>query len=271
MFDSAEQNGAIRHLRPRIAPPLLSVEDLSLWFGGKQALRHVSMTVPKSGVIALVGASGCGKSSMLKCFSRMHDGLRDMKMTGRIRMAGRDISGDDIDLHRHRRRFGWVGQRPNPFVASVFQNVAYGALVHGVVDGRRDVEDHIERCLRRAMLWDEVKDKLHTANAFDLTIGQQQQLCIARALANAPEVLLMDQPSDALDTCEANVIEAAIRDLGQDHAVIVTIEAVTQARRLSDITAFFDQGELVETGPTADLFLRPADPRTRNFISGALG
>jgi phosphate transport system ATP-binding protein len=259
------------HAPRRNAPPLMTIEDLSLFYGEKQALKDVSFELYPSEILAFIGPSGCGKSTALKCLNRMHDDTRGVRITGRIRMDGLDIQALEIDPPVHRRRFGWVAQKPNPFPATIWENVAYGARIHGLMKGRAELADHVENCLRRAHLWDEVKDELFRKDGTALSGGQQQRLCIARALATQPDVMLMDEPTGSIDPIATAKVEDLMMDLRQDHSVVVVTHSMMQARRIADRVAYFHLGELLELGPTEEVFTNAVNPRARAFIAGKFG
>jgi len=226
-------NGAPR----RNTQPILSVRNLSLHYGDKQALDDVSFDLYPNEILAFIGPSGCGKSTALKCLNRMHDDTRDVHIDGTILMQGQDIHGPDIDPPLHRRRFGWVAQKPNPFPISIYENVAYAARLHGLVPTRAALKAHVEQCLRRAGLWDEVADDLFRKSGTDLSGGQQQRLCVARALATQPEVLLMDEPTGSIDPIATARIENLLLELKQDHAVVIITHSMAEARRIADRVA----------------------------------
>lgn len=255
----------------RNAPPIISVENLSLYYDTKQALKDVSFDVYANEILAFIGPSGCGKSTALKCLNRMHEEARGVRIEGRITMGGQDIHGCDVDPPEHRRRFGWVAQKPNPFPTSIWENVAYGARIHGLTPCRADLAAHVEDCLKRAHLWDEVKEVLHTQTGTALSGGQQQRLCIARALATKPDVMLMDEPTGSIDPIATGHIEELIRDLRLDHSVVVITHSMMGARRLADRVAFFHLGELLEIGPADQFFAAPRHPVARAFIDGRVG
>ena len=257
------------HLRN--APPVLTAERVSFWYGAAQALDAVSLDVFPGEILAFIGPSGCGKSTMLKCFNRMHDDLREARMEGRITLEGVDIHGPEIDPPMLRRRFGWVAQKPNPFPMSVYDNVAYGARIHGLAETRGELDAIVESCLRRADLWDEVKDGLHRLDGLELSGGQQQRLCIARALSTDPEVLLMDEPTGSIDPIATARVEELMDQLRQDHAIVIVTHSMMEARRVADRVAFFHLGRLVEIGATEDIFLRPRTDLCRRFIEGKIG
>lgn len=268
MLDQIE---TIHHAAHRNSPPIIEVDNVNLWYGDTHALKNVSFDLHPQEILAFIGPSGCGKSTALKCLNRMHDDTRGVRITGTIRMDGTDIHSPDIDPPLHRRKFGWVAQKPNPFPMTVFENVAYGARLHGLVQDKADLEMHVEDCLRRAMLWNEVKDDLHGTSGTDLSGGQQQRLCIARALGTKPDVLLMDEPTGSIDPVATAQIEELMVTLRQDHAVVVVTHSMMQARRIADRVAYFRLGALVEIGPTERIFETPRDPRVAAFIAGKFG
>ncbi|MEM8632510.1 MAG: phosphate ABC transporter ATP-binding protein [Pseudomonadota bacterium] len=252
-------------------PPLIEVSGLNLWYGDTQALIDVDFDLYPGEILAFIGPSGCGKSTALKCLNRMHDATRGVRIAGRIRMNGTDIHDSRIDPPVHRRRFGWVAQKPNPFTRSIWDNVAYGARLHGLFSKEADLVTHVEGCLRRAGLWDEVADEVHTKSGVDLSGGQQQRLCIARALSTKPDVLLMDEPTGSIDPIATERIEALMKDLSRDHAIVIITHSMAQAARIADRVAYFHLGRLLEIGPTEQVFKRPRTPEAQDFISGALG
>lgn len=255
----------------RNAAPVMQVEDLNLWYGEKHALKDVSFELYPREVLAFIGPSGCGKSTVLKCLNRMHDGTRDVRITGSIRFEGRDIFDPDLDPPRYRRHFGWVAQKPNPFPRSIYENVAYGARIHGLMRNRAEMDAHVESCLRRAHLWDEVKDNLHSMEGTGLSGGQQQRLCIARALATEPEVLLMDEPTGSIDPIATAKVEELMMTLKKEQSVVVITHSMMEARRVADRVAYFHLGELREIGPTERMFTAAMDPQARAFIQGKFG
>ena len=251
--------------------PRMIIRDLTLCYGEKQALKGVSFDLYPQEVLAFIGPSGCGKSTALKCLNRMHDGLRDVRIEGRISFDGTDIHGPEIDPPIYRRRFGWVAQKPNPFPWSIYENVAYGARIHGLTRSKAEMARHVETCLRRAGLWDEVKDTLHSKVGTDLSGGQQQRLSIARALATQPDVLLMDEPTGSIAPVATALIEDLMVELKQDHAVVVITHSMAQARRIADRVAYFHLGRLLEVAPTEMLFTMPQTPEARAFVEGRTG
>ena len=250
--------------------PLISVRDLSLWYGQKQALKNVSFDLYPNEALAFIGPSGCGKTTALKCLNRMHDDVRGVHITGSIEMNGQDIHAPEIDPPVFRKKFGWVAQKPNPFVKTVYENVAYGARLHAVV-APKDMDEHVERCLRRAHIWDEVKDVLHKRSGTELSGGQQQRLCVARALSTNPDVLLMDEPTGSIDPIATAAIEELMTSLKKDHSVVVVTHSMMEARRVADRVAYFHLGELLEIGETEKVFLAAENEKARDFISGKFG
>jgi phosphate transport system ATP-binding protein len=247
----------------------IEVKDLSFWYGPTKALHDISMIVPERSVVAFIGPSGCGKSTFLRLLNRMNDLIEGTRHTGTIEIDGKDIYDRDVNLVDLRRRVGMVFQKSNPFPKSVYENVVYGPRVAGIRDHAR-LDMLVERCLKQAALWDEVKDRL-TASAMDLSGGQQQRLCIARALATDPDVLLMDEPASALDPASTSRIEDLIFDLKRDYTIVIVTHNMQQAARVSDLTAFFYQGRLIEFGPTDHLYTRPTVKQTEDYITGRFG
>ena len=248
------------------------LQALSAWYGTAQALRDITLDIPKHRVTAIIGPSGCGKSTLLRCLDRMNDLIPGFRAAGRITYHGEDINGPEADPVILRRNIGMVFQKPNPFPKSVFDNVAFGPRINGYTG---DLRALVEESLRRAALWDEVKDKLG-ASGLALSGGQQQRLCIARALAVEPDVLLMDEPCSALDPIATYRIEELITDLARDYSIVIVTHNMQQASRVSDMTAFLlageeRTGELVEFGATRDLFTTPTDERTEAYITGRFG
>ncbi|CNJ26164.1 phosphate ABC transporter ATPase [Yersinia aldovae] len=247
----------------------LVVDKLSLFYGDKQVLHHISLNIPKHRVTALIGPSGCGKSTLLRCFNRMNDLLDNCRIEGDIRLGDVTITDKATDVAALRRRIGMVFQRPNPFPKSIYENVVYGLRLQGIGD-RRVLDDAVERSLRAAALWHEVKDRLRE-NAFRLSSGQQQRLVIARAIAIEPEVLLLDEPTSALDPISTLTIEELITTLKQQYTVVLVTHNMQQAARVSDYTAFIHQGSLVEYNHTDALFTSPHQRRTEDYITGRYG
>lgn len=253
------------------AAPVMTIRNLDLWYGTNHAIKDASFELYPGEILAFIGPSGCGKSTVLKCLNRMHDDNRDVRISGKIEMHGTDIHDPAIDPPMHRRRFGWVAQKPNPFAKSIFENVAYGARIHGMCADRRALAVHVEQCLRRALLWDEVKDDLHTKSGNDLSGGQQQRLCIARALATGPEVLLMDEPTGSIDPVATAAIEELMLELRHDISIVVVTHSMMEAKRLADRVAYFHLGELREIAPAQAFFAAPQDPDARRFVRGKTG
>ena len=248
---------------------ILSVENLCLWYGSHQALKDINIEIPEKSITALIGPSGCGKSTFLKTLDRMNDLIPDVKITGRVRYKGEDIFDPSVDVSELRRQVGMVFQKPNPFPMSIYDNIAYGPRTHGVKN-KAKLDEIVEKSLRGAAIWDEVKDRLKK-NALGLSGGQQQRLCIARALAVEPEVLLMDEPTSALDPISTSKIEELAMELKEKYTIVIVTHNMQQAVRISDHTAFFLLGELVEYGETEKLFSQPQDKRTEDYITGRFG
>ena len=249
--------------------PILQVKDLDLWYGAHQALHSVSMDIPEKSITAFIGPSGCGKSTFLKTLNRMNDLVPGVKITGEVRYRGEDIYAPGTDVCRLRREIGMVFQKPNPFPMSIYDNSAYGPRTHGIRSKAR-LDELVERSLRGAAIWDEVKDRLKK-NALGLSGGQQQRLCIARALAVEPAVLLMDEPTSALDPISTSRIEELTMELKERYTIVIVTHNMQQAVRISDRTAFFLLGELVEYGATEQVFSAPAEKRTEDYITGRFG
>ena len=248
---------------------ILEAKTLNLWYGEHHALHDVSLSVPEKSITALIGPSGCGKSTFLKTLNRMNDLIPGVKITGEVNYKGQNILAPSVDVSALRREIGMVFQKPNPFPMSIYDNVAYGPRTHGV-RGKAKLADIVERSLRGAAIWDEVKDRLKK-NALGLSGGQQQRLCIARALAVEPEVLLMDEPTSALDPISTSRIEELALELKERYTIVIVTHNMQQAVRISDQTAFFLLGELVECGNTEQLFSQPTDKRTEDYITGRFG
>jgi phosphate transport system ATP-binding protein len=244
--------------------------DFSFWYGANQALKHINLKVPSRKVTALIGPSGCGKSTFLRSINRMNDLIPGTRHDGDIELDGESLFSPEQDVVRLRRRVGMVFQKSNPFPKSIFENVAYGPRVNRLVDTRRELEDLVEHSLKRAALWDEVKDRLDKS-ALGLSGGQQQRLCIARALAVEPEVVLMDEPASALDPIATQKIEELIYELKSDYTIVIVTHNMQQAARVSDRTAFFYLGELIEVGNTDVIFTNPKKEQTEAYITGRFG
>ena len=249
--------------------PILQVKDLDLWYGAHQALHSVSMDIPEKSITAFIGPSGCGKSTFLKTLNRMNDLVPGVKITGEVRYRGEDIYAPGTDVCHLRREIGMVFQKPNPFPMSIYDNIAYGPRTHGIRSKAR-LDERVERSLRGAAIWDAVKDRLKK-NALGLSGGQQQRLCIARALAVEPAVLLMDEPTSALDPISTSRIEELTMELKERYTIVIVTHNMQQAVRISDRTAFFLLGELVEYGATEQVFSAPAEKRTEDYITGRFG
>ena len=246
---------------------IITVKDLQLWYGQTKALKGVSMNIPEKSITALIGPSGCGKSTFLKTLNRMNDLISGVKVTGSVLYKEQDVFA--MDVSQLRREVGMVFQKPNPFPMSIYDNVAYGPRTHGIRNKVR-LDDIVEQSLRSAAIWDEVKDRLKK-NALGLSGGQQQRLCIARALAVEPQVLLMDEPTSALDPISTSKIEELATELKERYTIVIVTHNMQQAARISDRTAFFLLGELVEYGDTEQIFAQPRDKRTEDYITGRFG
>ncbi len=251
------------------APVKITASDLSFYYGAQQALFNVTLNVAERQVTALIGPSGCGKSTFLRTLNRMNETIPGTKMTGTVRIDGKDIYRDIRDVSVVRTRVGMVFQKSNPFPKSIFDNVAYGLRVNGIKD-THVVTEAVEETLKRAFLWEEVKDQLGK-NAYMLSGGQQQRLCIARALAVQPEILLMDEPASALDPISTSKIEDLIGELKRNYTIVIVTHNMQQAARVSDFTAFFYQGEMIEFGPTKLIFTKPNQKRTEDYVTGRFG
>ena len=249
--------------------PMVEIERVNLWYGSKQALRDVNMSIPKHRITAYIGPSGCGKSTLLRCLNRMNDLVDGVRVTGQIRIGGMDINDPKLDVTELRKRVGMVFQKSNPFPKSIFENVAYGPRILGV-GARAELERIVERSLKGAALWEEVSDRLHES-ALGLSGGQQQRLCIARAIAVEPDVLLMDEPCSALDPIATAKIEELMLELKSSYTIVIVTHNMQQAARVSDYTGFMLLGELVEFGVTKELFTMPREPKTEAYITGRFG
>ena len=248
---------------------IMTVQGLDLWYGDHQALHDISMNIPEKSITALIGPSGCGKSTFLKTLNRMNDLIPGVKITGDVRYRDQDIFAPGTDVNELRREIGMVFQKPNPFPMSIYDNIAYGPRTHGIKNRAR-LDEIVEKSLRGAAIWDEVKDRLKK-NALGLSGGQQQRLCIARALAVEPAVLLMDEPTSALDPISTSRIEELTMELKERYTIVIVTHNMQQAVRISDRTAFFLLGELVEYGATEQVFSAPAEKRTEDYITGRFG
>lgn len=248
----------------------IRAENVCVYYGEKQAIDHVSMSIAPRAVTAFIGPSGCGKSTFLRCLNRMNDLIPGCRVTGSIRLDGQDIYDPSVDEVYLRARVGMVFQKPNPFPKSIYENIAYAPKLHRIAKNKAELDVLVEMSLRRAALWDEVKDRLD-APGTGLSGGQQQRLCIARALAINPEVILMDEPCSALDPIATARVEELIHELKERYTIVIVTHSMSQARRVSDNTAFFHLGNLVETNNTRDLFEAPKEQKTKDYISGQYG
>ncbi len=248
---------------------IITVKDMCLWYGNSQALKNINIDISEKSITAFIGPSGCGKSTFLKSLNRMNDLIPSVKITGDIRYRGEDIYAPSTDVNELRREIGMVFQKPNPFPMSIYDNIAYGPRTHGITN-KAKLDDIVERSLRDAAIWDEVKDRLKKS-ALGLSGGQQQRLCIARALAVEPDVLLMDEPTSALDPISTSKIEELALELKNRYTIIIVTHNMQQAVRISDNTAFFLLGELIEYGNTESFFSQPQDQRTEDYITGRFG
>ena len=253
----------------KILNPVLSVDQLSLFYGETEALKHIAMEIPRRQVTAFIGPSGCGKSTLLRCFNRMNDLIENVRVEGHILLDGIDINTPDVDVIRLRRRVGMVFQKSNPFPKSIYENIIYGLRIAGVRN-KSILDETVEKSLRGAALWDEVKDRLHDS-ALSLSGGQMQRLCIARAIAVSPEIILMDEPCSALDPIATGRIEDLIHELKEDYTVVIVTHNMQQASRVSDYTAFMYLGELIEFGETEKIFTAPDKKQTQDYITGRFG
>ena len=249
--------------------PVITAKDLNLWYGDFKALKNISLDVGEKEITALIGPSGCGKSTFLKTLNRMNDLVPGVRIEGDVRLKGRDIFAREMELTDLRRRVGMVFQKANPFPMSIYDNITYGPKLHGVRN-KAELDELVESSLRGAALWDEVKDRLKKS-ALGLSGGQQQRLCIARALAVKPEVLLMDEPTSALDPISTSKIEELAMELKEKYAIVIVTHNMQQAVRISDQTAFFLLGELIEYGNTEELFSQPKEKKTEDYITGRFG
>ncbi|EKE43470.1 phosphate ABC transporter, ATP-binding protein [Oceaniovalibus guishaninsula JLT2003] len=251
-------------------PTKIAARDVNVWYGDAHAIKDVSVDIADNTVTAFIGPSGCGKSTFLRCLNRMNDTIASARVTGDILIDDEDIYDRKVDPVQLRAKVGMVFQKPNPFPKSIYDNVAYGPRIHGLANGKAALDEIVESALRRAALWDEVKDRL-TAAGTGLSGGQQQRLCIARAVATSPEILLMDEPCSALDPIATDQVENLIHDLRRNYSVVIVTHSMQQASRVSQKTAYFHLGNMVEYGDTTDIFTRPRDQRTENYITGRIG
>ena len=250
--------------------PTIVARDVNVYYGAKQALFDVSIDVPKNAVTAFIGPSGCGKSTFLRCINRMNDTIPICRVTGKITLDGQDIYDPELDVVELRARVGMVFQKPNPFPKSIFENVAYGPRIHGLTKSKGELKDLVEQCLEKAGLLKEVHDRLEEPGT-GLSGGQQQRLCIARAIATRPEVILMDEPCSALDPIATAKVEELMDELKANYTMIIVTHSMQQAARVSQRTAFFHLGNLVEFGATREIFTNPVDKRTQDYITGRFG
>ncbi len=244
----------------------IKAQNLRVSFGSKQILKGISMEIPENSVVAIIGPSGCGKSTFLRTLNRMNDFVKGVKIEGKVYIDGKDIYAKDVNVFDLRKKVGMVFQKPNPFPKSIYENIAYGLRIHGIKD-KKTIHNRVEMALKDANLWEEVKDKLFE-NAFSLSGGQQQRLCTARALAINPEVILMDEPASALDPIATNRLEHLIEKLKKEYTIVIVTHNIQQAARISDYTAFFYMGELVEFEKTEVMFTAPKNNRTEEYIMG---
>ncbi|MEM5544702.1 phosphate ABC transporter ATP-binding protein PstB [Sulfitobacter sp. AS92] len=251
-------------------PVKIAARNVQVYYGDSHAIRDVDIDINDKTVTAFIGPSGCGKSTFLRCINRMNDTIDAARVTGDIRIDGEDIYDKRVDPVQLRAKVGMVFQKPNPFPKSIYDNVAYGPRIHGLARNKSDLDEIVEQALRRGAIWNEVKDRLHSPGT-GLSGGQQQRLCIARAVATEPEVLLMDEPCSALDPIATAQVEELIDELRQNYSVVIVTHSMQQAARVSQKTAFFHLGNLVEYGDTDDIFTRPQDPRTESYITGRIG
>jgi phosphate transport system ATP-binding protein len=249
--------------------PLIEIESLSLYYGASKALKNISLALDERVVTAFIGPSGCGKSTLLRCLNRMNDLIDNVRIDGSLRIGGHDIYDANVDVIELRKRVGMVFQKSNPFPKSIYENVAYGLRLHGR-QSKSELDGLIEQSLRGAALWDEVKDRLHSS-ALGLSGGQQQRLCIARAIAIKPEIVLMDEPASALDPIATARVEELILELKKNFTIVIVTHNMQQAARISDFTAFFYIGELIEFGATAKIFTNPANKQTEDYVTGRFG
>ncbi|MEX1082506.1 MAG: phosphate ABC transporter ATP-binding protein PstB [Halofilum sp. (in: g-proteobacteria)] len=252
------------------AEPKARIRDLSLWYGDTQALFDISMDLHEREVTALIGPSGCGKSSFLRCLNRMNDLIPTVQVTGEVELDGQNIYSRSVDVVQLRSRIGMVFQKPNPFPKSIYENIAYAPRIHGLARNRAEMDELVERSLRRAGLWNEVADRLDTPGTA-LSGGQQQRLCIARAVAVNPELILMDEPASALDPVATATIEELIAELRNKYTIVIVTHNLQQAARVANYTAFFHLGRLIEFGDTETMFVKPREKRTEDYITGRFG
>lgn len=247
----------------------ISIKDMNLWYTDFQALKNINMEIEKNEITAFIGPSGCGKSTFLKSLNRMNDLVAGCRIEGELLLDGENFYADDFDVNMLRKRVGMVFQQPNPFPMSIYDNIAYGPRTHGIKD-KKTLDEIVEKSLKGAAIWDEVKENLNKS-ALSISGGQQQRICIARALAVEPEVLLMDEPTSALDPISTAKIEDLVQELKKDYTIVMVTHNMQQAARVSDKTAFFLTGEIIEMGDTKEIFSNPKDKRTEDYVSGRFG
>jgi len=250
--------------------PIFQVKGVDVFYGDNHAIKNVNLDIARNEVIALIGPSGCGKSTFIRCLNRMNDTIESARISGEVMLEGEDIYSKDMDVVMLRARVGMVFQKPNPFPKSIYDNVAYGPRIHGLVDTRSDLDDIVKESLQKAGLWEEVKDRL-TSIGTSLSGGQQQRLCIARTIAVGPEVILMDEPCSALDPIATAKIEDLIDELREKYAIVIVTHSMQQAARVSQRTAYFHLGEIIEVGDTDQIFTNPKEKLTEDYITGRFG
>ncbi len=269
-FKMEIKTDAINSLKLNKNTPIIQAKNVDVFYGYKQALDNISLDIPENKVTSLIGPSGCGKSTFLRCINRMNDLVSICRVTGEIKIFNQDIYAQEVDVVALRANVGMVFQKPNPFPKSIYENVAYGPKIHRLSSNKSDMDELVEWSLRKAGLWEEVKDRLNEV-ATGLSGGQQQRLCIARAIAVKPRVILMDEPCSALDPIATAIIEELIDELRNNFSIIIVTHSMQQAARVSQRTAFFHMGNLVESGKTKNIFTSPKDERTQNYITGRIG
>ena len=250
--------------------PRMTCRNVNVYYGDNHAIKNVSLDIGREQVLAMIGPSGCGKSTILRALNRMNDTIDGCRMTGEIKLDGQDIYDKEMDVVPLRAQVGMVFQKPNPFPKSIFDNIAYGVRIHGLAGSKSELEGIVEHSLKRAGLWEEVKDRLHQPGT-GLSGGQQQRLCIARTIAVSPEVILMDEPCSALDPIATAKVEDLINELGRDYTIAIVTHSMQQAARVSQRTAYFHLGDLLEVGPTDQIFTNPIHPLTEDYITGRFG
>ena len=269
-FKMEIKTDTINSLKLNKNTPIIQAKNVDVFYGYKQALDNISLDIPENKVTSLIGPSGCGKSTFLRCINRMNDLVSICRVTGEIKIFNQDIYAQEVDVVALRANVGMVFQKPNPFPKSIYENVAYGPKIHGLSSNKSDMDELVEWSLRKAGLWEEVKDRLNEVGT-GLSGGQQQRLCIARAIAVKPRVILMDEPCSALDPIATAIIEELIDELRNNFSIIIVTHSMQQAARVSQRTAFFHMGNLVESGKTKNIFTSPKDERTQNYITGRIG